>query len=536
MSQALEEWLTANTPKVSHWQAPQHCQETQGHKKMATPTIYTHIAKRRRVICFVTSMVRSLRNQGLFPTVLSDFRIFAFLCCSRPRVSYDSFLSKDLKDLSSWLEIFFYTDRMRKMHLQHFMFKQGDQDWLWLRISQEGTDLICAPKVHHGERNTSFGICGISLRAQTAGTSCWWKKSCTTWDVENLVNNGINFLSTCAGFQPWTVVKVKSRWHKSCVFAQLKRIGALFRKDNLQRSLNFARLWHLKRKIYRGIYWITVDHLQTIPPGCHSPLSPFAIVAMIPQAAEIPMRPNDGQLLCMIQKPCQAKDSSSFPRQQLVTPSTFVAAVEQNEDFTWYKLDDPKPTESCKTYDHLVTLLAVFSFLYSKYLYQFGYTWCEPVNSWTGEARPLWHQTHLPNTFYIGNLSQTKPGKHQLPFGPDLLTRKTFYAKRLLHQKPFTTNTSCTKFLLHLALRDLLYIHQKPSTPAAHLKHFTPNNFLHQIFLHQEPFTADPFYTKQACKNNPAQLKFSTPFQLISFTPQDFCIHLHQAILTPKHP
>ena len=70
-----------------------------------------------------------------------------------------------------------------------------------------------------------------------------------------------------------------------------------------------------------------------------------------------------------------------FPRQQLVTPSTFVAAVEQNEDFTWYKLDDPKSTESCKTYDHLVTLLAVFSFLYSKYLYQFGYTWCEPVNS-----------------------------------------------------------------------------------------------------------------------------------------------------------
>lgn len=44
MSQALEEWLTANKPKVSHWQVPHlkrdlHCQETQGHKKMATPTI-----------------------------------------------------------------------------------------------------------------------------------------------------------------------------------------------------------------------------------------------------------------------------------------------------------------------------------------------------------------------------------------------------------------------------------------------------------------------------------------------------------------
>ena len=34
---------------------------------------------------------------------------------------------------------------------------------------------------------------------------CWWKKSCTTWDVQNLVNNGINYLSTAAGFLPSTV-------------------------------------------------------------------------------------------------------------------------------------------------------------------------------------------------------------------------------------------------------------------------------------------------------------------------------------------
>ena len=34
---------------------------------------------------------------------------------------------------------------------------------------------------------------------------CWWKKSCTTWDVQNLVNNGINYLSTGAGFLPSTV-------------------------------------------------------------------------------------------------------------------------------------------------------------------------------------------------------------------------------------------------------------------------------------------------------------------------------------------
>ena len=35
---------------------------------------------------------------------------------------------------------------------------------------------------------------------------CWWKRSCTTWHVKNLVTNGINSLSTGAGFLPSTVV------------------------------------------------------------------------------------------------------------------------------------------------------------------------------------------------------------------------------------------------------------------------------------------------------------------------------------------
>ena len=35
---------------------------------------------------------------------------------------------------------------------------------------------------------------------------CWWKKSCTTWDAENLVNSGIDYISTGAGFLPSTVV------------------------------------------------------------------------------------------------------------------------------------------------------------------------------------------------------------------------------------------------------------------------------------------------------------------------------------------
>ena len=31
---------------------------------------------------------------------------------------------------------------------------------------------------------------------------CWWKKSCTTWDVQNPVNEEINYLSTGRGFPP----------------------------------------------------------------------------------------------------------------------------------------------------------------------------------------------------------------------------------------------------------------------------------------------------------------------------------------------
>ena len=36
----------------------------------------------------------------------------------------------------------------------------------------------------------------------------WWKKSCTTWDVEIPVNSRINYLSTGAGFQPSTGVLI----------------------------------------------------------------------------------------------------------------------------------------------------------------------------------------------------------------------------------------------------------------------------------------------------------------------------------------
>ena len=45
---------------------------------------------------------------------------------------------------------------------------------------------------------------------------CWWKKSCTPWDVKNPVNNGKNYPSTVAGFLPSTVflVYLPTYWGK----------------------------------------------------------------------------------------------------------------------------------------------------------------------------------------------------------------------------------------------------------------------------------------------------------------------------------
>ena len=40
---------------------------------------------------------------------------------------------------------------------------------------------------------------------------CWWLKSCTPGMYKNLVNNGINYLSTGAGFQPSTVTLINSK-------------------------------------------------------------------------------------------------------------------------------------------------------------------------------------------------------------------------------------------------------------------------------------------------------------------------------------
>ena len=58
--------------------------------------------------------------------------------------------------------------------------------------------------IENGDSPASY----VSLpEAKSFGWYCWWLKSCTTWDVWNPIDNGKDYLSTGAGFQPSTVVK-----------------------------------------------------------------------------------------------------------------------------------------------------------------------------------------------------------------------------------------------------------------------------------------------------------------------------------------
>ena len=151
----------------------------------------------------------------------------------------------------------------------------------------------------------------------------------------------------------------------------------------------------------------------------------------------------------------------------------------------------------------------------------FGYTWCEPVNSWTSEARPLHTRSIL---YQVALLDQTfLQGK--------LFTPKGSCTRNPSQQTPLAPNSFYTWHL------EIFYIYTKNPLHLLPIWNISrQTTFYTEFFCTKNPLQQIPYYTKQACKNNPAQPKFSTPFQLISFTPQDFCIHLHQAILTPKNP
>ena len=50
-----------------------------------------------------------------------------------------------------------------------------------------------------------YEVYGTQTWKESFPTYCWWKKSCTTWDIWNPVNNGIFTISTGAGCLPSTV-------------------------------------------------------------------------------------------------------------------------------------------------------------------------------------------------------------------------------------------------------------------------------------------------------------------------------------------
>ena len=54
-------------------------------------------------------------------------------------------------------------------------------------------------------RKSEMVRCCLKALIRRYGSYCWWKKSCTTWDVKNPVSNGIFTISTGAGFLPSTV-------------------------------------------------------------------------------------------------------------------------------------------------------------------------------------------------------------------------------------------------------------------------------------------------------------------------------------------
>ena len=68
------------------------------------------------------------------------------------------------------------------------------------------------------------------VRCNGLGAKCWWKKSCTTWNVKKNVNNEIFTISTGAGFLPSTVCSAFGLvlWKKG-EDARLNDTGAVFK-------------------------------------------------------------------------------------------------------------------------------------------------------------------------------------------------------------------------------------------------------------------------------------------------------------------
>ena len=83
-------------------------------------------------------------------------------------------------------------------------------------------------------------------------TYCWWLKSYTTWDVLNLVNHGINNLSTGAGFQPSTVVSISI---SQCLVQHFSHRWMSFSKSE---GYLCSQRWSSSQLVGQTSFWVEV--------------------------------------------------------------------------------------------------------------------------------------------------------------------------------------------------------------------------------------------------------------------------------------
>ena len=92
----------------------------------------------------------------------------------------------------------------------------GCESTKWIGIGIEGKKnpmpLIWLISPQEINRRLNFSDCETHHFPLIRPYYCWWLKSCTTWDVWNPINNGKNYLSTGAGFQPSTVGPEHFNW------------------------------------------------------------------------------------------------------------------------------------------------------------------------------------------------------------------------------------------------------------------------------------------------------------------------------------
>ena len=110
---------------------------------------------------------------------------------------------------------------------------------------------------------------------------CWWKNSCTAWDVQNLVNNGITYLSTGLP-DVWTINSISMNIHTTDSGGQSKKpptfgschLISLYVNSVYWRSSLLISTLHARSSIRRPttkspLFWTVSHRLLAIGLGTH---------------------------------------------------------------------------------------------------------------------------------------------------------------------------------------------------------------------------------------------------------------------------